>query len=84
MLLHEGFCQQTLDKASTLLKLVDDCGNLWECILVFGSDPYEHCRIGGAWKRFIDARNLYEGCKVKIGAPVGGNNSTLYIQVYVN
>ncbi|XP_024635271.1 uncharacterized protein [Medicago truncatula] len=81
MLLYEGFVEHTLDKASTSLKLVDDCGNMWECILILGSAPYEHNRIDGEWKRFVDARNLCDGVKIRLGAPTTGKNDTLYIAV---
>jgi len=84
MLLYQGFCENVLDKDSTSVKLVDDCGNSWECILIFGTKPYEHCRVGGEWKHFIDARKIAEGCRIRLGAPVPGNNATIYVQVYNN
>jgi len=48
-----------LDTKTTSIKLVDDCRNSWNCILIFGSAPYLHCMIGGEWKRFVDARMLH-------------------------
>jgi hypothetical protein len=69
MLLYQGHCEQMLDRGATSVKLVDGCGNVWECILIFGTAPYDHCRIGGQWKRFVDERNLYECVKIRLGAP---------------
>lgn len=69
VLLYQGHCEQMLDRGATSVKSVDDCGNVWECILIFGIAPYDHCRIGGQWKRFVDERNLYECVKIRLGAP---------------
>jgi len=84
MLKYEGRCEQILDRAATTLKMVDDCGNIWDCVLLFGSTPYEHYKIGGQWKRFVDARKLYEGVRMRIGAPVAGNNHTIYVTLIAN
>jgi hypothetical protein len=48
MLRYEGRCAQILDNDATTMKMVDDCGNCWDCVLMFGSTPYEHCKIGGS------------------------------------
>lgn len=48
---------------------------------VFGSLPYNHCRIGGQWKRMIVARRIQPGTKIKIGAPIAGNNMIVYFTV---
>jgi len=80
-MLSSLFMADTLDKASTSLKLVDGCGNMWKCILIFGSAPYEHCMIGGEWKRFVDACYLYDGVKIRLWAPAAGKNDSLYITV---
>jgi len=37
--------------------------------------------IGGEWKHFVDARNLYDGVKIRLGAPAAGKNDSLYITV---
>jgi len=63
-LLHGSFIEQALDRARTILKLVDECGNVWDCVLIFGTILYEHCRIGGQWRRFVEARNLCDGVRV--------------------
>ena len=50
--------------------------------MIFGTTPYEHCRIGGQWKRFVLARNICEGTRIRLGAPSVGNNDTLFVKVY--
>lgn len=77
-----NFVEQALDKARTNLKLVDECCNLWESFLIFGTTLHEGCMIGGGWKRFVDARNLTEGVCIRIGAPAAGDNDTLFLRVY--
>lgn len=46
-----------------------------------GVHPYEHCKIEGSghglWKH-ADT----EGIQINLGAPLGGNNDTVYLQVY--
>jgi hypothetical protein len=61
--------------------MVDDCGNVWECVMTYGSIPYEHIKIGGGWKRFVQARNIHEGVMLRIGGPVAGGNHTIYVTV---
>lgn len=51
---------------------------------IFGTEPYEHCRIGGKWKLFVDCCNLYEEMRMRFGAPVGGKNTALYVKVVAN
>jgi hypothetical protein len=70
-----------LDRGSTSLKLVDDCGNVWECILIFGT-AHDHCRIDGQWKCFVEAHNGYEWVRMRLRAAVVGDNEMLYVQVY--
>lgn len=76
------------DNDAKTMKMVDDCGNCWDCVLIFGSTPYEQCQIGGEWKWFVEARNearnVYEGVRMKIGAPVAGSNQTVYVTVIPN
>lgn len=50
-----------IDIGTTSIKLVDDCGDGWDCVLIFGSTPYQHTMIGGRWKRFVDARRVCQG-----------------------
>jgi len=60
---------------------VDECGNKWVCRVVYGTKPYKHFRIGGGWKRMVDARGLGRGCTVRLGAPTDGRNQTFYFRV---
>ena len=78
MLIYEEV-EKMLDTNTTSIQLVDDCGNSCDCIFIFGSAPYLHCRIGGQWKRFVDARRLREGVKIRLGVLVAGQNDTLYV-----
>ncbi|XP_024633594.1 uncharacterized protein [Medicago truncatula] len=44
LVLHFGhFVDQAFDKARTNLKLLDECGNSWQCVLVFASASYGQC-----------------------------------------
>jgi len=55
---------------------VDECGNRWICTVVYATKPYKHFKIGGEWKRMVDARGLSAGCRVMLGAPTDGINET--------
>ena len=61
MLIYEGEVAKMMDIRTTSIKLVDDCGNGWDCVLIFGSTPYQHTMIRGQWIRFVDARRLHKG-----------------------
>lgn len=63
------------------LRLVDECGNLWECSLPFGRFPFPHFDIGGGFKRMVMARRIGEGSHVMVGAPVVGSNATMFFRV---
>jgi hypothetical protein len=76
-----NFTELCLDKKATTLTLIDDNGNKWGCIVVLGTLTQSHCMIGGQWKRMVDARRLERGAYLKIGAPLAGNNSTVYLSV---
>lgn len=80
-LFYQGFCQLTLGKKSTSVLLIDDCGNKWNCITIYGTRPYNHLKIGGGWKRMVDARRIKVGTNIKIGAPYAGNNDKIYLIV---
>jgi hypothetical protein len=76
-----GFCRLTLNKRSTSVKLVDDFGNAWYCTLVYGRHKYAHFKIGGAWKRMVDARGIGRGSHIILGAPKFGSNDTVYFSL---
>ncbi|KEH19197.1 hypothetical protein MtrunA17_Chr8g0359311 [Medicago truncatula] len=80
-LAYNGFCELILDRRTTALKLVDDCGNKWDCTLIFDSRPYPHFPVGGGFHRMILARRLRDGCHVMVGAPGVGSNDTLYFRI---
>jgi len=67
MLIYKGLCDVTIGKKTTSLILLDDCGNIWNCITIFGTRPHHHIKLGGGWKRMVDARRLEEGVLVKVG-----------------
>ena len=83
MLIYEEEIAKMMDIRTTSIKLVDDCGNGWDCVLIFGSTPYQHAMIGGQWKHFMDARRLREGVQIKLGVPMAGENDTIYLIVIV-
>jgi len=47
-----------------------------------GSIMYNHCKIGGEWKRMIVEHKIGEGTRIKLGAPMVGKNETVYLEVY--
>jgi len=61
--------------------MIDDCGNKWNCITIFGTMPHHHIKLGGGWKRMVQARRFEEGVMVKVGFPHSGMTNTIYIQV---
>lgn len=84
ILIYTENIAQMLDTSATNVKFVDDCGNVWDCDLIFGTLPYEHCRMGGQWKRFVEARRLREGVKIRLGALKAGMNELIYLDVVYN
>jgi len=84
ILINMGNVVQMLDTSATNVKIVDDCSNVWDCDLIFGTLPYEHCRIGRQWKRFVEAHRLREGVKIRLGAPMAGMNDFIYLDVVYN
>ncbi|KAK2373612.1 hypothetical protein QL285_074640 [Trifolium repens] len=42
---YEDFGEKALHKTTTTLHLVDDCGNKWNCVLIFGSFLYKHFKL---------------------------------------
>jgi len=46
MLEYEGFHEMLLDKSNTTIKLIDDCGNRWDCYQVYQSLPEKLFKIG--------------------------------------
>jgi len=81
MLPYNSFCRLAIGKKTTSVVVLDDCGNTWRCIAVYGTRPNTHIKIGGNWGRLVDARRLVVGVKVKIGVPNAGRNETIYVIV---
>lgn len=81
MLAYVGFSQLALDRTTKPLKLVDECGNIWNCTLQFERKPDPHFKIGGGWNRMIKARGLQNGVRVIIGAPFVGMNEKIFFSV---
>ncbi|KEH36616.1 PIF1-like helicase [Medicago truncatula] len=71
ILLYTGNVPQMLDTLKTTVNIIDDCGNLWVCELNFATFPYEHFKIGRRWNRFVEARRLREGVKIRRGCSDG-------------
>jgi hypothetical protein len=67
MLCYNSFCSLALGKKTTSVMVVDDCGNTWKCISIYGTRPYSHIKIGGILGRLVDARRLGVGIKIMIG-----------------
>jgi hypothetical protein len=81
MVAYEGFTEVVLERKTTSLILIDDCGNKWNYILIFGMMSYNHYRIGSDWKRMVSARRIKEGKSIRLGALIGGNNKKVYISL---
>ncbi|XP_024633538.2 uncharacterized protein [Medicago truncatula] len=84
ILLYTGNVPQMLDTLLTTVNIIDDCGNRWVCELTFATFPYEHFKIGRRWNRFVEARRLREGVKIRGGAPMVGSHDTIYLDVIYN
>ncbi|AES98289.1 transmembrane protein, putative [Medicago truncatula] len=78
MLIYEGEVAKMMDIGTTSIKLVDDCGNGWGCVLIFGSTPYQHAMIGGMWKCFVDVHRLRKWGKIRLGVSMVGENDKIY------
>lgn len=76
-----GFSQLALDKRSTSLKLVDECGNIWACTIQYVRGRDAHFRVGGGWNRMVKARGLGDGVRIIVGAPYVGRNEKLFFSV---
>jgi hypothetical protein len=59
MLAGIEFCQTALDMRTKYVRMVDDCGNIWFCIVLFETRPYYHFKIGGGWKRMAVVHRVY-------------------------
>jgi len=80
MLIYKGLCDLTIGKKPTSLTMIDDCGNKWNCITVFRTRPYHHIKLGGGWKRMVQACRLEEVVMVKVGFAHAGMNDTIYCE----
>lgn len=70
-----------MDASTTTLNVLDDNGNVWGCTLMVGNDEGPPFTIGGGWKRMVMARRLRQGSRIMLGAPMAGNNTTIYLRV---
>jgi hypothetical protein len=50
-------------------------------MLIYGSFPYKHFKIGGEWKRLVAARRLEVGDHITVGGYVRENNEDLYLLI---
>jgi hypothetical protein len=76
-----GFAQMALDRETSMIDMVDENGNIWNCTLNFSMDPAPNFKIGGGWELMVKARRFTEGARVVIGAPAICMNLTLYLCV---
>jgi len=79
MIPYNSFGRLALGKKTTSVVVIDDCGNTWRCIVVYGTRPNNHIKIGGSWGRLVDERRLAIGVKIKVGVPRVGKNDTVFI-----
>lgn len=81
MLENKQFRELTLEKKTTIIKVIDDCCNRWDYIAVYQSLPEKQFKVGGQWKRLVEARRVKHGAYMIVGAPTAGNNNTLYLSL---
>lgn len=81
MLQYNSFCSLALGKKTTSAVILDNCGNTWKCIAVYGTQSHTHINIGGAWGRLVDARRLGVGMKIRIGVPNPGKNEKIFLTI---
>ncbi|GAU22902.1 hypothetical protein TSUD_377140 [Trifolium subterraneum] len=79
MISYEDFGASAFDKEMTTLLIVDDYGNLWNCILIYGSFPYKHFKIGGEWKRMVAARRIAVGDRIKLQCDRHGRDEFIFL-----
>ncbi|WJX43734.1 non-specific serine/threonine protein kinase [Trifolium repens] len=79
MLPYDGFGQIAFHEDTTSVKLVDDCGNMWNCTSIYVTFPHAHFKVGGEWSRLVAARRLLVGEYIKIGAKDIGDEQILYL-----
>jgi len=64
MLIYKGLCDLTIGKKTTSLTMIDDCGNKWNCITIFGTRPHHHITTsslvedGKEWYMLADLRKV--------------------------
>ncbi|GAU50461.1 hypothetical protein TSUD_240590 [Trifolium subterraneum] len=79
MIPYDGFGEFAFDEATTSIKLVDDCGNVWNCSLIFVTFPCKYFKVGGEWGRLVTARKMSIGLNIMIGAQPNGHSETIYL-----
>ncbi|MCI02353.1 replication protein A1-like protein [Trifolium medium] len=79
MLPYDGFGEYAFEEDATTIKLVDDCGNKWNCTLVYVTFPFKHFKVGGEWSRLVAARRLAVGESVTVGAQANGHSQAIYL-----
>ncbi|GAU39653.1 hypothetical protein TSUD_18360 [Trifolium subterraneum] len=79
MLPYDGFGEFAFHEATTSIKLVDDCGNVWNCNLIFVTFPCKHYKVSGEWARLVAARRLSVGLNIMVGAQPSRQSESLYL-----
>ncbi|GAU45374.1 hypothetical protein TSUD_89940 [Trifolium subterraneum] len=82
MLPYNDFREFVFNNATTSIKLVDDCGNVWNCNLIFVTFPCKHFKLGGEWSGLVPARRISIGDSILLGAQSSGPNESIYLMLY--
>jgi hypothetical protein len=77
-----GFTKLALDRRTSELSIVDECGCIWNCTLQFEEGPHPHFIVGGGWSIMAKGRRFKAGYRVILGAPYFGRNEKLFVVVY--
>ncbi|MCI27288.1 replication protein A1-like protein [Trifolium medium] len=76
---YEEFGEKVLEKKDTTISVVDDCGNKWDCMLIYVSFPNKHFKIGGEWKRMVAARRIAVGDVIELFGRTDTKSESLYL-----
>jgi len=76
-----GFCEDALPRTATRLSMIDHCGKIWKCEMVFMKVRNTvFCRIGGQWSLLCAAHNLMKGHAIKLAVTGDTRNGILHIR----
>ncbi|GAU42994.1 hypothetical protein TSUD_188680 [Trifolium subterraneum] len=76
---YDDFGEHAFDDTTTSIKLIDDCGNAWDCDLVFVTFPCNYLKNGGWWSKLVAFKRVSVGKFIRVDVQAEESNETLYI-----